>query len=120
MMCREIMVYLLLAASLAKSIGCRGSTPVVRGQSPDRRINRFRLRRRVRKEVEPVQDATWKMGRKAEPAWQKTKDVTRKGLMPGAIIALLGGVWWLEQETGGTPGVFGNESTTSFGSCSGP
>jgi hypothetical protein len=95
---RKFLVSLILAAIFAESSGCAGTKPVVRGQSPERRIDLARFRRRIRKDIEPVLDATFNAGKKAEPAWDATKDVTRKGLVLGGILALLGASWWLSAQ----------------------
>ena len=77
---RKFLVSLIFAAIFAESIGCAGTKPVIRGQSPEKRIDLARFRRRIRRDVEPVLDATFNVGKKAEPAWDATKDVTRKGV----------------------------------------
>ena len=92
---RKLLVSLILAATFAESIGCAGTKPVVRGQSPESRFEFTRFRRRIRRDIEPVLDATFNVGKKAEPAWDATKDVTKKGLLLGGMLALLGGAWWL-------------------------
>jgi hypothetical protein len=92
---RKLLVSLILAAIFAGSIGCAGTKPVVWGQSPESRFEFTRFRRRIRRDIEPVLDATFKVGKKAEPAWDATKDVTKKGLLLGGMLALLAGSWWL-------------------------
>lgn len=108
-MSRKLVVYPLLAAFLIQALGCAGAKPVVRGQSPDRLIDVARLRRTIRKDVEPVLDALSRVGRKSESAWEKaeparakTREWTRKGLAIAGILAFLFGWWWLEQETNTT------------------
>ena len=96
---RKLLVCLVLAAFAAEASGCSGTKPTVRGQSPERRVDLARLRRKIRRDVEPVLDATCKVGKKVEPGWDATKDVTRKGLVLGGILAYLGGLWWLDQGT---------------------
>ena len=95
---RKFLVSLILAAIFADCIGCAGTKPVVRGQSPDRRIDLARFRRRIRRDVEPLLDATHKVGKKAEPAWDATKEVTKKGLLLGGLLAFLGASWWLSAQ----------------------
>ena len=81
---QKLLVSLVLAAVLVEATGCAGTKPIVRGQSPERRVDLARLRRRIRRDVEPVLDAT--------------KEVTRKGLVIGGIVALLGASYWLWNE----------------------
>src|SRR5262249_30225608 len=96
-MLRKVLVYAVLAVLSIDVVGCAGKRTVVRGQSPDARIDRGRLRRRLRRDVEPVLDATWKVHKRIEPAVEVTKDVTRKGLALTGCLGLLGGLWWLDQ-----------------------
>jgi hypothetical protein len=96
-MLRKVLVYVVLAVLSMDAMGCAGQRTVVRGQSPDGRIDLGRLRRRFRRDIEPVLDATSKVHRRIEPALQVTKDVTRKGLALTGCLALLGGLWWLDQ-----------------------
>jgi hypothetical protein len=94
---RKLLVYLVLAVFSIEAMGCAGKRAVVRGQSPDNRIDLARLRRRMRRDVEPVLDATWKVHKKVEPALEVTRDATRKGLAFTGWLALLGGLWWLDE-----------------------
>jgi hypothetical protein len=103
---RKFLVSLILAAIFAESIGCAGTKPVVRGQSPERRIDLARFRRRIRRDVEPLLDATFNVRKKTEPAWDATKDATKKGLLFGGLLALLGASWWLSAQ--------GLDSTADF------
>ena len=104
---------------LAEAVGCAHTKPVVRGQSPERWIPLARLRREIRRDVEPILDATSKVGRKVEPAWNTTKDVTRKGLVIGGIIAAIGGLWWLDSKTAPYEEMFGPMVGTGNGSTTG-
>jgi hypothetical protein len=96
-MLRKVLVYLVLALLSIESLGCTGRRTVVRGQSPDRLVDLAPLRRRIRRDVEPVLDATWKVHRRIEPALEVTEDATEKGLALTGYLAALVGLWWLDQ-----------------------
>ncbi len=51
----------------------------------------------MRRDVEPVLDAGWKIHRRIEPGLEKTKDVIKKGLTFTGYLAALGGLSWLDQ-----------------------
>jgi hypothetical protein len=110
-MLRKAVLYVVLATMSVEAVGCAGKRAVVRGQSPDTTIPLRRLRGRIRRDVEPVLDATWKVHRKIEPALETTKDVAKKGLAVTGFLALLGGLWWLDQTyDDGIPTSAGNNS----------
>ena len=96
-MLRKVLVYLVLAMLLTESLGCTGNRTVVRGQSPDRQLVLAPLRRRIRRDLEPVLDATWKVHRRIEPALEATEVVTKKGLALTGYLAAFAGLWWLDQ-----------------------
>jgi hypothetical protein len=90
-------VYLVLALLSIESLGCTGTRAVVRGQSPDRRVILAPFRWRIRRDLEPVLDATWKVHRRIEPALEATEEVTKKGLALTGYLAAVAGLWWLDQ-----------------------
>ena len=93
---RKVPVYLVLALLSIESLGCTGTRAVVRGQSPDRRVILAPFRWRIRRDLEPVLDATWKVHRRIEPALEATEEVTKKGLALTGYLAAVAGLWWLE------------------------
>jgi hypothetical protein len=94
---RTVLVYMVLAMFLTESLGCAGVRTVVRGQSPDGQLILAPLRRRIRRDLEPVLDATWKVHRRIEPALEATERVTKKGLALTGYLAGLAGLSWLDQ-----------------------
>ena len=96
-MSRKVLVYLVLASLSIEALGCTAKRTIVRGQSPDKRIDLAPLRRRIRRDVEPVLDARWKVHRRIEPALEVTKKATKKALTLTGYLAVLVGFWWLDQ-----------------------
>lgn len=90
-MLRKVLVYLVLALLSIESLGCTSDKAVARGQSLDKRVVLASLQRRMRRDVEPVLDAGWKIHRRIEPGLEKTKDVMKKGLTFTGYLAALGG-----------------------------
>jgi hypothetical protein len=57
-MLRKLLVYVVLAVLSIDAVGCAGKRAVVRGQSPDARIDLGRLRRRFRRDTRPPSSLT--------------------------------------------------------------
>ncbi len=115
------MVYLVLALLSIESLGCTSDKAVARGQSLDKRVVLASLQRRMRRDVEPILDAGWKIHRRIEPGLEKTTDVVKKGLTLTGYLAALGGLWWLDQALyDDTPSSTGTRSDTRSASGGGP
>jgi hypothetical protein len=97
-MLRESLVCLTITALALPSVGCARNKTVVRGQSHDTWTPTHRLRNRVMEKVDPVLE---RAQRKAEPAMEASKEVSKKALFYTGVAALAGGFLALNWFTGG-------------------